>query len=145
MAIEVQASRCRLDQAPLFALSTWTWGHGGGLSAGHQCAHGAERVACPETEVTVRLPEKQGLNWTDQQHLFCQFLMSSRRHGANLGIDRIRVQGQLLVRLGPLLEEVPVLGGIDFWSASSRFLDKVQLESHGLCRDNDKWPRWHAS
>lgn len=33
-------------------------------------------------------------------------------HGANLGIDRIRVQGQLLVRLGPLLEEVPVLGGI---------------------------------
>ena len=49
--------------------------------------------------------------------------MSSRRHGANLGIDRIRVQGQLLVRLGPLLEEVPVLGGIDFWSAS-RFLDK---------------------
>lgn len=43
------------------------------------------------------------------------------RHGIKLGINRMFLKGDLLIRLEPLIDEIPVIGGIVPCQISSRF------------------------
>lgn len=43
------------------------------------------------------------------------------RHGIKLGINRMFLKGDLLIRLEPLIDEIPVIGGIVPCQMSSRF------------------------